>query len=55
MMRETPGTWEHYFARQEEVNIHARVTDLGGMTYETWLLPRSPEGNFPPFLCKFDK
>jgi hypothetical protein len=25
------------------------------MTSETWPPPRPEEGNFPPFLCKFDK
>jgi hypothetical protein len=25
--RETPGTWEHYFAKQEEVNMRAREAD----------------------------
>jgi hypothetical protein len=32
---ETPGTWEHYKAKQEEANIRARETDLRGMTSET--------------------
>jgi hypothetical protein len=27
--RETPGTWEHYFAKQEEMNRCAREADLG--------------------------
>jgi hypothetical protein len=27
--RETPGTWEHYFAKYEEANRHARDADLG--------------------------
>jgi hypothetical protein len=34
--RETSGTWEHYFVKQEEANRHAREADLGGMTSETW-------------------
>jgi hypothetical protein len=46
--RETPGTWEHYFAKQEEANIHAREVDLGGTTSETWPPPQSPLGIFPP-------
>jgi hypothetical protein len=33
--RETPGTWEHYNARQEEANRQAREVDAGGMTFET--------------------
>jgi hypothetical protein len=33
--RETPGTWEQYFAKQEEVNRRAREADLRGMTSET--------------------
>jgi hypothetical protein len=44
--RETPGTWEHQKALQEEVNRHAREADIGGMTSETWPPPRSPPGNF---------
>jgi hypothetical protein len=42
--RETPGTWEHQKAVQEEVNRRAREADAGGMTSETWPLPRSPSG-----------
>jgi hypothetical protein len=45
--RETPVTWEHYNARQEEVNRRAREADAGGMTSETWPPPRSPPGIFP--------
>jgi hypothetical protein len=45
--RETPETWEHYKAKQEEANRHAREADIGGTTSETWPLPRSPPGNFP--------
>jgi hypothetical protein len=45
-MRETPGTWEHYQARCKEVDRRAREADAGGMTSETWPLPRSPLGNF---------
>jgi hypothetical protein len=45
--RETPDTWEHYFAKQEEANRRAREVGLRGMTSETWPLPRSPPGNFP--------
>jgi hypothetical protein len=37
--RETPETWEHYFAKQEEVNRCAREADAGGMTSETWAPP----------------
>jgi hypothetical protein len=42
--RETPGTWEHQKAVQEEANRHAREADDGGTTSETWLPPRSPSG-----------
>jgi hypothetical protein len=45
--RETPGTWEHYKARQEEADRRAREADLRGTTSETWPPPRSPPGNFP--------
>jgi hypothetical protein len=34
--RETSGTWEHYFVKQEEANRRAREADLGGTTSETW-------------------
>ncbi len=45
---ETPGTWEYYKAKQEEVNRRAREVDLGGTTSETRPLPRSPPcSNFP--------
>ncbi len=47
--RETPGTWEHQKALQEEANRHAREADAGGTTSETWPPSRSPPGNFP--LC----
>jgi hypothetical protein len=46
--REIPGTYEYYFAKQEEVNICARVAVFGGTTSETWLPPRRELGNFPP-------
>jgi hypothetical protein len=36
---ETPGTWEHYKAKQEEANRCAREANLGGMTSETWPPP----------------
>jgi hypothetical protein len=36
---ETPGTWEYYFAKQEEADRRAREAHLGGTTSETWLLP----------------
>jgi tagatose-1,6-bisphosphate aldolase non-catalytic subunit AgaZ/GatZ len=36
---ETPGTWKHYFAKQEDASRRAREADLGGMIYETWPLP----------------
>jgi hypothetical protein len=42
---ETPGTWEYYKAKQEEVNRRAREADLGGTTFETWSPPRLPPGN----------
>jgi hypothetical protein len=42
--RETPGTWEHQKALQEEANIRAREIDAGGTTSEIWPLPRSPPG-----------
>jgi hypothetical protein len=45
-MHETPGTWEHYQARCKEMDRRAREADAGGMTSETWPLPRSPLGNF---------
>jgi hypothetical protein len=45
--RETPGTWEHCNARQEEVNKRAREADAGGTISETWPPPRSPLGIFP--------
>jgi hypothetical protein len=45
--RETPRTWEHYKAKQEEANRYAREADLGGTTSETWPPSRSPPGNFP--------
>jgi hypothetical protein len=37
--RETSRTWEHYQARQEEVNIHAKEADLGCTMSETWTPP----------------
>jgi hypothetical protein len=49
---ETPGTWEHYIAKQEEVSRCAREADVGGTTSETWPLPRSPPGIFPPSLFR---
>jgi hypothetical protein len=52
---ETPRTWEHYFAKQEEANRCARAAKHGAMTSEIWPLPRTPEGNFPHSLPKFDK
>jgi hypothetical protein len=36
---ETPGTWEHYIAKQEEANRCAREANVGGTTSETWPLP----------------
>jgi hypothetical protein len=42
---ETPGTWEHYKARQEEADRRAREADLGGATSETWPPHRSLPGN----------
>jgi hypothetical protein len=33
--RETPGTWEHYNARQEEANRRAREANAVGTTSET--------------------
>jgi hypothetical protein len=42
--RETPGTWEHQKAVQEEANNRAREADDGGTTSETWPLPRSSSG-----------
>jgi hypothetical protein len=33
--RETPGTWEYYFAKQKEANRRDREADLGGTTSET--------------------
>jgi hypothetical protein len=46
--RETPETWEHYFAKQEEANKRAREVDARGTTFGTWPPPRSPPGIFPP-------
>jgi hypothetical protein len=46
--RETPGTWEHYYAKQKEANRCAREADAGGTTSETWQPPQSPPGIFPP-------
>jgi hypothetical protein len=37
--RETSGTWEHYFAKQEETNIREREADAWGTTSETWSPP----------------
>jgi hypothetical protein len=37
--RETPGTWEHQKAVQEEVNRCGREADDGGTTSETWPPP----------------
>jgi hypothetical protein len=34
--RETPETWEHYKAKQEEANRCAREADIEGTTSETW-------------------
>jgi hypothetical protein len=42
--RETPGTWEHQKALQEETNRCAREAYAGGTTSETWPPPRSPLG-----------
>jgi hypothetical protein len=36
---ETPGTWEHQKAIQEEVNRCAREAYDGGTTSETWPPP----------------
>jgi hypothetical protein len=44
---ETPNTWEHYKARQEEANRHAREAHTKGTTSEIWPPPRLPPGNFP--------
>jgi hypothetical protein len=33
--RETPETWEHYFAKQEEANRRAREAHAGDTTSET--------------------
>jgi hypothetical protein len=44
--RERPGTWEYFFAKQEEANIRAREADLGGTTSETWPPPLSLPSNF---------
>jgi Holliday junction resolvase-like predicted endonuclease len=44
----TTGTWEHYNARHEEANRHAREADVVGTTSETWPPSRSPPGIFPP-------
>jgi hypothetical protein len=46
--RETPETWEHYFAKQEEPNRCAREADDGSTTSETWAPPRSPPCISPP-------
>jgi hypothetical protein len=43
----TPGTWEHYLAKQEEANRRAREADLGGTTSETWPPPCEEPGIFP--------
>jgi hypothetical protein len=45
---ETPGTWEHYKARQEEANRRAREAYAGGTTSEMWPPPRSAPGIFAP-------
>jgi hypothetical protein len=42
--RETPGTWKHQKAVQEEANRRAREANDGGTTSETWPPPRSPSG-----------
>jgi hypothetical protein len=42
--RETPRTWEHQKALQEEANKRAREIDAWGMTSETLTPPRSPLG-----------
>jgi hypothetical protein len=44
----TPETWEHYKARQEEANRHAREADARGTTSETWPPLRSAPGIFAP-------
>jgi hypothetical protein len=44
MRRETPGTWEHQKAIQEEADRRAREVDDGGTTFETWPPPRLPSG-----------
>jgi hypothetical protein len=53
--RETPETWEHYFAKQEEANRRARAADLGGMTSETRLIYSDLTGgqryHFCYYLC----
>jgi 5'-deoxynucleotidase YfbR-like HD superfamily hydrolase len=36
---ETPRTWKHYKAKQEEANRRAREADLASMTSETWPPP----------------
>jgi hypothetical protein len=43
---ETPDTWEHYKARHEEADRHAREDDTRGTTSETWPPPRLLLGNF---------
>jgi hypothetical protein len=50
--REDPRSWEYHFAKQEEVNKHAREVELGGMTSETWPPPCPERGNFPPSIFK---
>jgi hypothetical protein len=42
---ETPDTWEHYFAKQEEMNRRAREANTGATTSQTWPLPQLPPGN----------
>jgi hypothetical protein len=42
--RETPRTWEHQKAVQEEADRRAREADDGGTTSETWPPPRSQSG-----------
>jgi 5'-deoxynucleotidase YfbR-like HD superfamily hydrolase len=44
--RETPDAWEHYFAKQEEVNRRVREADLEGTTSKTWPPPQSSPSNF---------
>jgi hypothetical protein len=45
---ETPDTWVHYFAKQEEANKRAREANLGGTTSKTWPPPSEEPGIFHP-------